>query len=152
MKRTRIKIQQAPAKSARGASDTLCKRLAEEYPAQFARWLFGAGGKVKVEKTEMSREPIRADSVIFSRGERETLHAAFQQFFREHSEHWVERFDYKEAGLQLLLQAFLQRVINGGGRIESECGLGRKRTDLLIIWNYPGGTRAGRIGIEDCAR
>ncbi len=26
------------------------------------------------------------------------LLAAFQQFFREHSESWVERFDYKEAG------------------------------------------------------
>lgn len=78
MKRTSIKTPPAPAKLARGASDNLCKRLAEEYPAQFARWLFGAGGKVKVEKTEMGREPIRADSVIFSRGEDETLHAEFQ--------------------------------------------------------------------------
>jgi hypothetical protein len=59
---------------------------------------------------------------------------AFQQFFREHSEHWVERFDYKEAGPQLLLQAFLQRIVNGGGRIEREYGLGRMRTDLLVIW------------------
>lgn len=64
----------------------------------------------------------------------EKLLGAFQQFFREHSEHWVERFDYKEAGPQLLLQAFLQRVVNGGGRIEREYGLGRKRTDLLVIW------------------
>lgn len=60
----------------------------------------------------------------------------FQSYFREHSEHWVERFEYKEAGPQLLLQAFLQRVINGGGRIEREYGLGRRRTDLLIIWPY----------------
>jgi predicted transposase YdaD len=52
--------------------------LAEEYPEQFARWLFGASGKVKIEKTEMSREPIRADSVIFSHDESETLHAEFQ--------------------------------------------------------------------------
>ncbi len=62
------------------------------------------------------------------------LLAAFQQFFREHSEHWVERFQYKEAGPQLLLQAFLQRIVNGGGRIEREYGLGRMRTDLLVIW------------------
>ncbi|MCI0563028.1 MAG: hypothetical protein MN733_31510 [Nitrososphaera sp.] len=53
----------------------------------------------------------------------DNLLAAFQQFFREHSEHWVERFDYKEAGPQLLLQAFLQRIINSGGRIEREYGL-----------------------------
>jgi len=64
------------------------------------------------------------------------LLTAFQQFFREHSEHWIERFDYKEAGPQLLLQAFLQRIVNSGGRVEREYGLGRKRTDLLIIWNY----------------
>lgn len=67
------------------------------------------------------------------------LLAAFQEFFREHSEHWVERFQYKEAGPQLLLQAFLQRIVNGGGRIEREYGLGRMRTDLLILWNHPGG-------------
>jgi hypothetical protein len=42
------------------------------------------------------------------------LLTAFQEFFREHSEHWVERFDYREAGFQLLLQAFLQRIVNGG--------------------------------------
>jgi hypothetical protein len=57
---------------------------------------------------------------------------AFQQFFREHSEHWIERFEYKEAGPQLLLQAFLQRIVNGGGTIVREYGLGRRRTDLFI--------------------
>ena len=74
------------------------------------------------------------------------LLSAFQQFFREHSEHWVERFDYREAGPQLLLQAFLQRIINGGGRVEREYGLGRKRTDLLIIWPHPSGIQ--RIVLE----
>ncbi len=62
------------------------------------------------------------------------LLTAFQGFFREHSEHWVERFQYKEAGPQLLLQAFLQRIVNSGGRIEREYGLGRRRTDLLLVW------------------
>ena len=69
------------------------------------------------------------------------LLAAFQEFFREHSEHWVERFQYREAGPQLLLQAFLQRIVNGGGRIEREYGLGRMRTDLLLVWP-PGGAGA----------
>jgi hypothetical protein len=67
------------------------------------------------------------------------LLGSFQEFFREHSEHWVERFDYKEAGPQLLLQAFLQRIVNGGGRVEREYGLGRMRTDLLVIWPYKSG-------------
>ncbi len=57
---------------------------------------------------------------------------AFQQFFRENSKSWIERFEYKEAGPQLLIQAFLQRVVNGGGRINREYGLGRKRTDISI--------------------
>jgi AAA-like domain len=62
------------------------------------------------------------------------LLAAFQQFFREHSDAWMEGFNFKEAGPQLLLQAFLQRIVNGGGRISREYGLGRKRTDLYIEW------------------
>ena len=32
--------------------------------------------------------------------------AAFRTFFREHSEHWIERFQYREAEPHLLLQAF----------------------------------------------
>ena len=71
----------------------------------------------------------------------EGLLAAFQRFFREHSEHWIERFQYREAGPQLLLQAFLQRIVNGGGRIEREYALGSRRTDLLIVW--PPGRFAG---------
>lgn len=71
----------------------------------------------------------------------DTLLAAFQDFFREHSEHWVERFDYREAGPQLLMQAFLQRIVNSGGRIEREYGLGRGRTDLLVVWPHPAGVQ-----------
>ena len=66
------------------------------------------------------------------------LLAGFQGFFREHSEHWIERFQYREAGPQLLLQAFLHRIVNGGGRIEREYALGRRRTDLLIVWPLVG--------------
>ncbi|MDE0625955.1 MAG: ATP-binding protein [Bryobacterales bacterium] len=66
----------------------------------------------------------------------------FQGFFRDHSEHWVERFGYREAGPQLILQAFLQRLVNSGGRIEREFGVGRPRTDLLVVWRPPGGGEA----------
>ena len=72
---------------------------------------------------------------------------AFQRFFREHSEHWTQRFDrYREAGPQLLLQAYLQKVVNGGGRIEREYALGRGRVDLLILW--PHGGRVRRFVVE----
>jgi predicted transposase YdaD len=91
MKRTPPK---SPDKPARGASDNLCKRLAEEYPEQFAQWLFGAGGKVKVDKTELSREPVRADSVIFSREESETLHAEFQTTMKSNVPVPLRMLDY----------------------------------------------------------
>lgn len=71
----------------------------------------------------------------------------FQQFFREHSESWIERFQYREAGPQILLQAFLQRIVNGGGRVDREYGLGRTRTDLFIRWPLKDGT-VQRVVIE----
>ncbi len=76
------------------------------------------------------------------------LLSAFQAFFREHSEHWVERFDYKEAGPQLLVQAFLQRVVNSGGRIDREYGLGRGRTDILVTWPYRNGVQKAVVELK----
>ena len=74
------------------------------------------------------------------------LLAAFRKFFREDSDLWLEPFQYKQAGPQLLLQAFVQRVLSGGGRIEREYGLGRQRVDLLLLWPRPQGMQ--RIVIE----
>lgn len=56
----------------------------------------------------------------------------FQQFYRQNIESWMDAYKYKEAGPQLLLQAFLQRIVNGGGYISREYGLGRQRTDILV--------------------
>jgi len=89
-------------------------------------WYVGAGGRLDLSK----------------------LLEAFQQFFREHSESWLERFDYREAGPQLLMQAFLQRIVNGGGRVEREYGLGRGRTDLLVLWPYPVGVQRAVIELK----
>ena len=63
------------------------------------------------------------------------LLGAFRTFFGEHAEHWLGHLGpYREAAPQLILQSYLQRVVNGGGRIEREYGLGRGRTDLLVLW------------------
>ena len=63
------------------------------------------------------------------------LLTAFATFYGEHAGHWLRRFkEYSEAAPQLILQAYLQRIVNGGGRIEREYGLGRGRTDLLVLW------------------
>jgi hypothetical protein len=60
------------------------------------------------------------------------LLASFQEFFSEHSEAWLRRFDYHEAGPHLLLMGFLQRVVNGGGRIRREFAVGSGRADLVV--------------------
>ena len=90
------------------------------------------------ELTWVSQSLIAMDELWYitedNRLDMPKLMSAFQQFFRENAESWIERFDYKEAGPQLMMQAFLQRVVNGGGRINREYGLGRKRTDLIIEW------------------
>ena len=74
------------------------------------------------------------------------LLASFQDFFRRHSEHWRRRFEYEEPWPQILLQAYLHRVVNGGGRIEREYGLGRGRVDLLLVW--PQGERVREFVVE----
>lgn len=69
----------------------------------------------------------------------------FQAFWRENSDIWVDLyeegfFQYKEAAPHLVLQAFLQRVLNGGGNISREMALGKKRADICIEWEgqkYP---------------
>ena len=69
----------------------------------------------------------------------------FQEFYRENSELSLQWITYKEAGAQLVLQAFLQRVINDGGRIAREYRIGRRRTELLIQWPQGGRWEPGRV-------
>ncbi len=64
----------------------------------------------------------------------------FQQFWRENSAIWINMFQYREAAPQLILQAFLQRVLNGGGYIIRELAAGTGRTDICVVYDekkYP---------------
>ena len=64
----------------------------------------------------------------------------FQQFWHENSEIWKERYDYKEAAPHLVMMAFLQRVVNGGGQIVREMASGSGRLDLCLLYEnrkYP---------------
>jgi predicted transposase/invertase (TIGR01784 family) len=59
--------------------DSTCRRLAEQFPEDFASWLLGRPITLTtLDPTELSLEPIRADSLILLRGEREILHIEFQ--------------------------------------------------------------------------
>jgi hypothetical protein len=64
----------------------------------------------------------------------------FQEFWRENSGIWLEKYEYKEAAPHLILQAFLQRIINGGGQIHREYASDKGRIDLCVFYKkkkYP---------------
>jgi len=59
--------------------DNTCKFLAETFPTDFATWLLGEPiALTKLEPSELSVEPIRADSVIFLESSEIILHIEFQ--------------------------------------------------------------------------
>ena len=60
----------------------------------------------------------------------------FAAFWTEHGEILTSRLPYHEVAPQLVLMAFLQRIVNGGGYVDREYGIGRGRIDLLVRWPY----------------
>ena len=60
----------------------------------------------------------------------------FAAFWRENSDILVGSVHYREVAPQLVLMAYLHRLVNGGGHISREVGIGRKRIDLLVRWPY----------------
>jgi predicted transposase/invertase (TIGR01784 family) len=59
--------------------DNICKFLAENFPTDFASWLLGeAIALTTLKPSELSVEPIRADSVIFLQSSKIILHIEFQ--------------------------------------------------------------------------
>ncbi|MBE9196137.1 Rpn family recombination-promoting nuclease/putative transposase [Synechocystis sp. LEGE 06083] len=59
--------------------DNLCKFLAESFSEDYAAWLLGRPIKLtKLSPTELSLEPIRADSLILEQSDDLVLHLEFQ--------------------------------------------------------------------------
>ncbi|MBI4704118.1 MAG: hypothetical protein HY744_23665 [Deltaproteobacteria bacterium] len=86
-----------------------------------------------VEQTQLRHETawyVRPDGHL----DLPKLMAAFQAFWRKDGHLAAEGFGYREAGPHLMLMAFLQRIVNTGGRIEREYGLGRGALDLMVFW------------------
>ncbi|MBI4701124.1 MAG: AAA family ATPase [Deltaproteobacteria bacterium] len=75
---------------------------------------------------------VRPDGALDMR----QLLEGFQAFWREDGHLAAEGFRYREAGPHLMLMAFLQRIVNTGGRIEREYGLGRGALDLVVHWGH----------------
>src|SRR5690606_32614192 len=62
----------------------------------------------------------------------QALATAFLEFWRQHGDAMLGSAPYHEVAAQLVLMAFLHRVVNGGGWIEREYAIGRGRMDLCL--------------------
>ncbi|MGR6921894.1 ATP-binding protein [[Actinomadura] parvosata] len=62
----------------------------------------------------------------------------FVVFWREHGEVLIQQEGYHEAACQIILMAFLHRLVNGGGYLDREYAAGTKRLDVLIRWPHSG--------------
>ncbi|MET8780045.1 ATP-binding protein [Nocardia sp. NPDC004654] len=60
----------------------------------------------------------------------------FAAFWKLNGEVLAAQQGYHEAAAQLVLIAFLHRIVNGGGYIDREYGVGRGRIDLLLRQPY----------------
>ena len=62
----------------------------------------------------------------------------FAKWWKRHAAVMLKGNVYHEVAAQIVFMAWLQRVVNGGGIIDREYGIGRGRIDLLIRWPLPG--------------
>ncbi|MBM4344273.1 MAG: ATP-binding protein [Deltaproteobacteria bacterium] len=62
------------------------------------------------------------------------LMVQFADFWRRNGEWMVREAHWPEAAHQIVFMAFLQKIVNGGGMIAREFGVGRGRLDLLVQW------------------
>lgn len=67
---------------------------------------------------------------------------SFLDFWRQHGEPLLRSAPYHEIAPHLVMMAYLQRVINGGGSLEREYAIGSDRMDLFLRYG------AERLAIE----
>ncbi len=78
----------------------------------------------------------------------EKLLREFRRFWSEHAAFFLERTPYSEAAAQIVFMAFLQRIVNAGGQVDREYGVGRGRIDLLVRWPWRGGVQKWAIELK----
>ncbi len=79
------------------------------------------------------------------------LFEGFAEFWKQHGELLEPRMAYSEAAAQLVLVGFLHKIVNGGGQVEREIGVGKKRIDMMVQWPYTdehGKKQAQRLAVE----
>lgn len=92
--------------------------------------------------------PARSWALPDGRLDVQGLLEAFVAFWRRHAEPMVRGQSYPEIAPHIVVMAFLQRVVNGGGTIEREYAAGSGRMDLCIRWPLSGSREEQLVAIE----
>ncbi|MEV0612524.1 AAA family ATPase [Nonomuraea sp. NPDC050404] len=91
---------------------------------------------------DLTEQNIHADPHSFvlpdGRFDLPRLLREFVGFWREHGEVLIQQEGYHEAACQIILMAYLHRLVNGGGYLDREYAAGTKRLDVLVRWPYNG--------------
>ncbi|WP_433513974.1 AAA family ATPase [Nonomuraea sp. CA-143628] len=91
---------------------------------------------------DLTEQNIHADPHSFvlpdGRFDLPRLLEEFVVFWREHGEVLIQQEGYHEAACQIILMAFLHRLVNGGGYLDREYAACTKRLDVLVRWPYTG--------------
>ncbi|MDJ0620656.1 MAG: Rpn family recombination-promoting nuclease/putative transposase [Calothrix sp. MO_192.B10] len=127
--------------------DNICKVLAEKYPADFLRWLIGEEStSIEVLKTELSLEPIRADSVIFIRTGNRILHIEFQTLTQSNPAIAFRMLDYY-IRLKRLYRCLVTQVVIFLQETDSEIAFTQEYRQDSTIHRY----RAVRMWEQDAS-
>ncbi|NJO76082.1 MAG: Rpn family recombination-promoting nuclease/putative transposase [Leptolyngbyaceae cyanobacterium RM1_406_9] len=121
------------------AFDNLCKLLSEQYPDRFAAWLLGeVPDSIRVLKTELSIEPIRADYVTFLETQERILHLEFQTKLPAEPplplrmlDYWVRL--YRRYRLPITQVLVLLRPPSSGTVIETRFQVETTRHDYRVV-------------------
>lgn len=127
--------------------DNICKYLASSYPEQFVRWLLASNATdIQLLPSELSRDPIRADSVILLQSTNSILHLEFQTLPTSTPplplrmlDYWVRLYRQYDCPIEQVV-IFLQETASDAAY-----------TDRLIVGNTQHRYRVVRLWEQDAA-
>jgi predicted transposase/invertase (TIGR01784 family) len=124
--------------------DSTCKFIAAEFPEDMARWLLGKPlSLIELKPSELSLEPIRADSLIFLQSDDLILHIEFQT--RPDEEIPFRMIDYRVRCYRLYPQKEMIQVViylkkNRSELVQKsvfELSKTRHEFEVVRLWEVP---------------
>ncbi len=124
--------------------DNICKFLAETFSVDFASWLLGTPVRLtELSPTELSSEPIRADSLILLQSDELILHAEFQT--QPEPEIPFRMLDYRVRVYRKFPQKQMRQVViylkETGSPLVQENSFRLERTshvfEVIRLWEQP---------------